>query len=234
MTLKSICLLPVAAVLAGGGFNFVRAATPLPVWYGESNTTRQGYEFTTASLTPAATILGNTYGTPMTTIILGFGSDGWQNPAIPEQMSGVMANGAWDLGAAGSITVECQVAANPPPPGAYYHIDFEIYVVAYRDIMPLPTFDSLGLTPHDLTFTQTTVAQDPVYSSASWEGLMWTGSFDQVTTNNIGFAVRPPVNNTSIIDTLEVFTRVTLIPEPSSIVLVILPVVCWSLRRRRP
>jgi hypothetical protein len=233
MKRKSLCGLPVAAILAAGAFSIVRAATPLPVWYGEPNTTRQGYEFTNNSITPSATILENSYGLPITTITLGGFADGWQDPANPIELSGVLANGAWDLGTAGAITAQCRVAANAPLPGSYYRIDFMVYAVAYRGITALPLFDSLGLTGRDLVLTQTTVAEDPIFPGATWEGRTWTGYFDHVTTNIVGFAIKSPANNTSVIDTYEIFTKATLVPEPSAILLWFMPVAAWSLRRRR-
>lgn len=233
MIRKPVCLFPAVAAFAASGLIVVRAATPLPAWYGEPNTTRQGYEFTSASLTPPANILENAYGTPMITVNLGGFSDGWQDPANPIELSGVVANGAWDLGTAGAVTVQCQVGATPPAQGAYFHIDFQVYVVAYRGITSLPSFESPGFTALNLSLAQTTVAQDPQFPGATWEGRTWAGSFDQVTTNTIMFAIRAPGNNTAVIDTYEVFTRATLIPEPSAIFMLTLPVIGWSLRRRR-
>jgi len=229
----SISLLAVVTIFAGGGIEIVGAATPLPAWYGQANTTREGYEFTNASLTPAATLLENANGTPAAVVSLGSFADGWQDPANPVQLSGVAQNGAWDLGTAGAITVQCAVAANPPVAGTFYRIDFEVYVVAYKGITALPSLNTLGLAANDLTLTQTTVAVDPVFPGATWEGLKWTGYFDNVSTNTVSFAAQSPTNNTSIVDTYEVFTRATLVPEPSTILLFILPAAAWLLQRRR-
>jgi len=227
-------MFPVAAVFVAGGLSVVSAATPLPVWYGEANTTRQGYFFASNSTTPSADILENPYLAPMTTITLGSFSDGWQDPASPYDLTGVESDGAWDLGIAGNINVSCTVGAAPPPPGAYYRVDFQVYVVAYRGITALPLFNSPGFTPFDLVRTQSTVAPDPEFPGATWEGLKWTGYFDNVTTNNIGFSIRAPSNNVSVIDNMEVFTKLTLIPEPSTMLLFVLSTFGWAIRRRRP
>jgi hypothetical protein len=62
----------VAAACAVGMSDIAAAGFPLPTWYGESNTTRQGYTFTKGNLTPVAEILQNPYQPPMATITLGY------------------------------------------------------------------------------------------------------------------------------------------------------------------
>lgn len=224
---------PAAACLVAGGLDDAMAATPLPSWYGEANTTRQGYTFGTGSLTPAPDVLENPYGTPVATVVLGTFSDGWQDPLAPYDLAGVNDDGAWDLGKAGTINVTSQIASHEAAPGTTYQVDFEVYTVAYLGITALPLFDSLGLSANDLTLTQNTVANDPLFPGASWQGLKWTGNFTSQTSNTISFLIKAPANNTSVIDTLEVFTRVTVIPEPSAFLLVFAPAAAWVVRRRR-
>ena len=230
MTRKLPWIVPAVVVLATGG---VRASTPLPGWYGQPGTTRQGYWFDSSSLTPSANIMENPYQTPVASVSPGAFSDGWQDPMHTIDLSGVLLDGAWDLGIAGSITVVCQVAANPPAPGTHYRVDFEVYAVAYRGITALPSLDTLGLLANDLVLTQTLVAEDPEFPGASWQGRMWTGYFESLQTNTVSFAVKAPSNNTSVVDTYEVFTKVTLIPEPSLVMLSVVSALGWSLRRRR-
>ena len=197
----------VVAAFAAGMSDVARAATPIPAWEGEPNTTRQGYAFTSGSLTPAAEILRNPYQTPAATVTLGTFNDGWQNPQIPWANCGVLRDGAWDIGKAGTIAVTCKVAATLPATG--YRIDFVVYAVAYRGLTAMPSFECPGLTASNLTLTQAKVATDPKFPSASWEGLKWTGYFDNVTTNTVSFVIKSPANNMSVIDTYEVFTKVT-------------------------
>lgn len=225
--------MPAAAWFVAGGLHHAMAATPLPSWYGEANTTRQGYTFGTGSLNPAPDILENPYGTPSATVVLGTFSDGWQDPVAPYDLAGVNDDGAWDLGKAGSISVTCPIAPLAAAPGTTYRVDFEVYSVAYFGITALPLFDSLGLTTNDLIYTQTTVANDPQFPGASWQGLKWTGYFTNQTSNTISFLIKAPANNTAVVDTFEVFTRMTLIPEPSAFLLVLAPAAAWSARRRR-
>jgi len=233
MRLKPAIYSAVAAILAACGFSAAIAATPLPAWYGEPDTTRQGYEFTNGNLSPLAEVLENPYGTPVASVTLGEFSDGWQDPESEFDLTGVLEDGAWDLGKAGAITVMLKVAEDPPEPGTFYRVQFQVYVVAYLGITALPGLDTLGLTAGDLTFSQSFVANDPLFGGATWQGLQWTGYYDNVTTNQIGFAVKAPANNTSVVDTYEVFTQVTLVPEPSAALMVFASFLAWSLRRSR-
>jgi hypothetical protein len=233
MTRQLSWVLPITAALLCGGFFEVRAATPLPAWYGESDTTRQGYLFTTSSMSPTADILENPYQPPQATVTLGGFADGWQDPANPLELSGVLADGAWDLGMGGTITVSCQVAANPPEAGMFYRVDFEVYAVAYDGITALPVLGTAGLLPKGLVLTQTTVAADPMFPGATWEGLQWTGYFEDLTIDTLAFTLEAPADNTSVVDTLEVFTKVTIVPEPSVAALLVVPALGWVLRRRR-
>lgn len=233
MKRSSLHLLPAAAWFVAGGLHDAMAATPLPSWYGESNTTRQGYTFGNGSLTPAPDILENPYGSPVATVVLGTFSDGWQDPTAPYDLAGVNDDGAWDLGRAGTINVTCQIAPFAAAPGTTYRVDFEVYTVAYFGITALPSFDTLGLTANDLTLTQNTVATDPQFPGASWQGLKWTGYYESQTSSTISFMIKAPANNTSVVDTFEVFTRVTVIPEPSALLLAIAPAAAWVARRRR-
>jgi hypothetical protein len=222
-----------AAALAAGGLSDASAATPLPGWYGEPDTTRQGYLFTDGSLTPAPEIIENPYGTPVATVTTGGFSDGWQDPLAPFDLAGVADDGAWDLGTAGAISVILEVAENPPEPGTFYRIEFQVYAVAYFGITALPGLETIGLTPENLTVSQTLVATDPGFPGASWQGLKWTGSFDNVTTNQASFALKAPSDNISVVDTFEVFTQVTVVPEPSAALMMLTSLLAWSLRRSR-
>jgi hypothetical protein len=233
MTLKPAIYSAVAFILAAYGFSAAIAATPIPTWYGEPDTTRQGYEFTDGSFSPVPEVLENPYGTPVASVTLGGFSDGWQDPDSEFDLTGVLEDGAWDLGTAGAITVILKVAEDPPEPGSFYRIQFQIYVVAYLGITALPSLDTLGLAAEDLTLSQSLVAPDPLFPGATWQGRTWTGYFDSVTTNQIGFAVKAPANNTSVVDTFEVFTQVTLIPEPSAALMILASFLAWSLRRSR-
>jgi hypothetical protein len=209
MTRKFSGWLPAVAVavLVVGMSEVATAATPFPAWDGEPNTTRQGYAFTSRSLTPAADILRNPYQTPVATVTLGALNDGWQDPQVPWANSGVLSDGAWDIGKAGTITVTCKVAATPP--ATVYRIDFLVYAVAYKGLTAMPSFECPGLPASALTLTQATVATDPKFPGATWEGLKWIGYFDNVTTNTVSFVIKSPSNNMSVIDTNEVFTKVT-------------------------
>jgi hypothetical protein len=166
-------------------------------------------------------------------VTLGGFAAGWQNPVSPADLSGVAEDGAWDIGTAGTITVMLKVAEDPPETGTFYRIQFQVYAVAYLGITSLPGLDTMGLTAEDLTLSQSLVATDPQFPGATWQGLKWTGTFDNVATNQVSFALKAPSNNTAVVDTFEVFTQVTLVPEPSSSLMILASFLAWSLRRSR-
>lgn len=233
MKRSSLHFLPAAACFVVGGLDDAMAATPLPSWYGDSNTTRQGYTFTSGSLSPTPEIHENPYGTPVATVVLGTFSDGWQDPLAPYDLAGVDDDGAWDLGKGGTINLTFQIAPFAAAPGTTYRVDFQVYTVAYYGITALPSLDTLGLSANDLTLTQNTVANDPLFPGATWQGLKWTGYFENQTSSTISFQIKAPANNTSVVDTFEVFTLVTVIPEPSAFLLILTPAAAWAARRRR-
>lgn len=215
------------------------AATPLPTWVADPTTTRQGYEFNTGSLTPMANTLDNTNGVPMTTITLGVGSDGWQKPGnLPKPAvnatNGVTYDGAYDLGILGTIVSDIAFAPTAASPGTYYRVYFQLYTVDYEGITKVPDFFPNNLTVMDLAMTKVFVANDPRIGFATWQGLTWTGYFDNVTSNNLAFGIIAPNNNTSIIDTYEVFTRYEVIPETSTNLLALgSTLLLMAYRRRR-
>lgn len=211
---RHLSIILLSALAAGAAW----AATPLPSWYPGPNTTRQGYNFTNANLTPTPDILDNNYGTPSANVNLGVFSSGWQDPASSFAISGVAPpDGAWDLGTAGSFTVVCNFAGTPLLPGETFSVDFLVYSVAYYGITALPNLDlaPLGLSNSDVTYTQSLVAPDPNFPFANWQGQTWTGTSKNVTSNQLSFRIAAP-DNLSVIDTVEVFTRFTIVPEPST------------------
>lgn len=227
-------LVPAAAWFVACGLHDAMAATSLPSWYGEANTTHQGYIFASGSSTPTPDISQNPYAIPNAVVVLGEFSDDWQDPAAQYDLSGVDHDGAWDLGKAGYISVSFQIAPQSAVPGTTYRVDFEVYSVAYSGITALPSFESQGLTANNLTFTQNWVAPDDQgFPGASWQGLRWTGNFTDQTSNTMNFLIKAPANNTSVVDTLEIFTRVTTVPEPSAFLLAFASVGAWVARRRR-
>lgn len=228
MKLTSLRVLLAAALSTGCAM----AATPVPSWFG-LNSTHQAYFFGTGSTTPTADTLANPYGTPVATVTLGTFADGWQNPAEEFDNPGLNGDGAWDLGINGNISINMLAAATTPAPGTFYRVQFEIHTVAYEGITPLPVFDTLGLTAHDLQQTVTTEGPDPLVSGAFWRRVKWTGYFDNLSTNALTFLLTPPTNKTSQIDSFEVFTQYQVVPEPSAAILLVAPALGWCVRRRR-
>jgi hypothetical protein len=224
-SLRALLLLPF-------GTGCAMAATPVPSWYG-LNSTHQAYFFDTGSFTPAANTLDNLYGSPVATVTLGPLADGWQDPADELDNPGLNKDGSWDLGKNGNITLNMLAAPSAPAPGTFYRVFFEVHTVAYEGITPLPAFDTLGLTPEDLQQTVTEEGPDPLVSGAFWRRVKWTGYFDNVTTNALAFALKPPTDKTTQIDSFEVFTQYQVVPEPSAAILLVAPALGWCVRRRR-
>lgn len=233
MTIRTFLPRVVAAILAAGGAGLLSAATPLPSWNGDPGSTRQGYLFNTGSLSPTANILSNSYGVPVANVTLGNFTSGWQDPAGQYTNPGADGDGAWDLGVSGFIDINVPIATAPAAPGSYYQVDFQVWVVAYKGITALPLFETIGLSAEDLASSEVLVAPDPEFPGATWQGLTWTGYFDNLTQDDVTIRIKAPSNNISVIDTVEVFTLTTLVPEPSSILLLLPAAVAVALRRRR-
>jgi len=226
------CTNHLIALIAACSVGALSAATPLPSWDGDPGSTRQGYLFNTGSLAPTANFLANSYGVPSASITLGSFNTGWQDPLGQFTNPGADGDGAWDLGIAGFIDVQVPVAPAPADPGTHYRVDFQVWAVAYQGITALPAFSAVGLSAEDLASNQHLVAIDPEFPGASWQGITWTGYFDDVTTDHITFRIQAPSNNISVIDTYEVFTLTTLVPEPSASLLLI-AAASLGLRSRR-
>jgi hypothetical protein len=111
--------------------------------------------------------------------------------------------------------------------------------VAYlydSNIIVAPELDTLGLSPLDLGYTDVALA---TVSNRTYRGRTWTGYFENVTTDQLGLVVRTPTvtsgtQPTSVLDTVEVFTKVTVVPEPASCLLLALSSFACLLRRHRP
>lgn len=213
--------------------NPAKGATPIPSWFGEPGTYRVGYQFPTGSTSPSPEIISEPALMPTVSIALGGFSSGWQDSSDPLALSGVDEDGAWDLGTAGILSILSKIATSPPDPGAFYQVEFQVFVVAYRGITSLPLFSTPGNTPEGLGFSQFTVAPDPKFFGATWEGMVWTGLIDNITGNEVPFAITAPTNNLSVVDTVEIFTKVTLVPEPSGVVWFVLAAAGWASRRHR-
>jgi hypothetical protein len=230
-------VLPCSVFLVLAGTAVLRAATPLPPWYLEPDTTREGYQFTSGSLNPLPEIDENPNGTPAAEVVVGEFSDGWQNPAVPWASHGLIGDGAWDLGVAGTFSVLSKIAADPPTPDSVFRVDFLIYVAYLYDsnIIVAPELDIVGQSPLDLAYTDVALG---TVSNRTYRGRTWTGYLENVTTNQIEWVASTPTvtsgtEPTAVLDTVEIFTKVTVVPEPSSCLLLALSsFICLLCRRR--
>jgi hypothetical protein len=124
-------------------------------------------------------------------------------------------------------------AADPAPAGSFYRTYFHVYSIAYQDsgFVELPSFEILGLTPTDLVETQTLVLNKGF--GATYQGLLWTGYIDNLTSNALTFRLNAHPQSLTVADSFEIFTNYQLVPEPSTTLLLIAPALLWSIRRRR-
>ena len=221
-------------LILGGSSALLSAATPVPDWFGGPFSTRYGWTFDSDDLTPAPAIADNAHGSPASTVTLTEFADGWQDPgsSIPE-LTGVTMDGAWDLGMSGDIAIDLQFAASPPAPGTHYRVDLQVYVIAYQGLIALPSLDVVGLPSEELALEQSTLAPDPVFPFFSWEGMAWTGTYDNLATNDLSIRVSAPADNTSVVDAIEVSTTYTVVPEPSSLLLTATGLFIGLSRRQR-
>lgn len=232
-----IPIVTLALVLALALEPVASAATPLPTWYGEPGSTRQGFRFSTSSLTPVPEVSENPFGTAVSQVVLGGFAAGYQSSTDEFATSGVDKDGAWDLGVAGSFSLACRIASSAPAPGETYRVDFLIYAVYYLDspmIQP-PVLDTLGLAAQDLAVVSETVGHD---GFRPYIGRTWTGYFSEVSTDGISVAARVPtvtsgIKPTTVLDTFEVFTRVTVVPEPAVPLLAAFASMVLLARRKR-
>lgn len=211
------------------------AATTIPTWVGDADTTGARWIFSTGSTTPTPEILPASYAVPQATITVSPLGAGWQDPGNPVDLSGSAQDGAWDLGKPGEIATDIQVAPTVPGPGFSYVIEFVVCAQAYFGATELPQFTT-SETVLGLTQTDEFVAADPLFPGFSWVARTWTGTFTGVETDTITFAIDSDATTFgTVVDSFEVYTRVVaVVPEPSSALLASLGLLASILRRKRP
>lgn len=205
-------------------------AAVVPSWAGEAGTTHHTYTFSTDDATPEAGIAQSTFGTPDLMVTLGLASSGWQNPGEEFTSPGVNDDGAWDLGNQGYMEISLPVAAAAAAVGTHYRIDFVVFVTGMVTPTAMPSLSAVGLNPQDLVILNETGPMDGMLSH--WDNRTWTGYYDSVTADSISLRISAPSTG-SVIDTFEVYTRLTVVPEPSSALLAMFAGVAGCLRRRR-
>jgi MYXO-CTERM domain-containing protein len=211
------------------------AAVTLPSWHGEPNSTSQVFLFNTASLSPAANSSANPHGTATAQVDIGFFGNGWENPVdLPISNPGYDGDGAWDIGAGsdGSITFQVPVAAAPPLPGQFYVVDLLVYVVAFKDLQQLPVASVLGLAPGDVVLEDSSVLSSRP-PAGTWNELTWSAVLSGYSNSSITAVLMPPAGAVSVIDRVEIYTRVQVVPEPTTAGLAVLSAALLAGRRRR-
>lgn len=204
-------------------------AAVVPIWANQPNSTHHLYHFSSASTTQTPDLLTSPFGTSSISIHPGTGSAGWQDPAGEFTSPGINDDGAWDLANSGYIDITLPIAAGAASPGTEYRIDFVIYVTGLAGIVSLPALDDLGLSEHDLVVQNST---GPTDGLGRWDSRTWTGYYDGINSNSITLRIQAPPGG-SVIDTLEIYTNLTVVPEPSAALLTVAAGLAGCLRRRR-
>lgn len=207
------------------------AASVVPSWAGEAGTTHHVYTFSSNTATPAADTAQSAFASPTLTVLPDAGGSGWQDPNEEFTSPGVNSDGAWDLASSGSISISLPVAAAAAAVGTTYRIDFVIYVVGLVTPNELPSLSTVGLSPQDLAITDANV--QPPMPLSRWDSRTWTGYYEGVSSSAITLQLLAPELSGSTVDTFEVYTRVTVVPEPSISMLALAAGLAGCLRRRR-
>ncbi|WP_367871458.1 hypothetical protein [Luteolibacter sp. Populi] len=117
-------------------------------------------------------------------------------------------------------------------PGQTYRIDLMVYAVVFRAAQVVPALQVLGVGPGDIHLDNQGVLST-LSGGGTWEYRTWSTTIQDATNSSISMTLAPPGTGVSVIDRVEIYTRYTVVPEPSVPLLVLLPGLAWCLRRRR-
>lgn len=209
-----------------------------PSWALDSNVTRLDYYFQTNDLNPDPDFSSGVTGTVNTVIVTGL-AGGFLAPG--SDLAGLDLDGAFQFSGndpRGSIGTTLEFAPSPAAGGESYTVDYYIRVVGYA----APGFVSLpslafgdGLVPVSSSIADLELLAMPApFDGDSWVERVWTGSFEGITGNQLGFSIEPGIPG-SALDLYQVFTRYTVVavPEPSAGVLLLGVALGGLMRRRR-
>lgn len=211
-------------------------AVTLPTWFGEANTTSQIFRFTSDDLTPAPETSSNPYGSASGVVDVGQFGNGWENPAdVPISNPGHDVDGSWDfgMGSDGSLTFSIPVAPADAGIGQSYRIDLMIYAHVFVSLTEVPLPSVLGLASGDIELENQGVLSTFGQTGATWQYRTWTATIEDYTSGAITMALTAPSGDVSAVDRVEIYTRYTLVPEPTVPMLAVIPLAAWCLRRRR-
>lgn len=191
-------------------FFSVTTTTASPSWHGEAGTSYQEFRFTSNDPTPNPETVANLYGSPVSEISVTepFGA-GWQDPAVEYSLSGVNADGAWDLGPEGQIGVSLPVGPTRSSPSLEYDVDLFVYIVAYVGPVDLPV---LSVSGHELTeeTSNTELVQNDTLGS--YQSITWTGRLVGLAANQLSL-VAAAESNGALIDSIEIHSRYSVSGE---------------------
>lgn len=189
------------------------AAVFVPAWDGQPGTTSALFTFETSDKQAPPSVVRNPYGSVSMLVenetTLGAG---WMDPAEPFHLTR-NGTGAWDLGQNGLISIVVPVSEGGA--GSVHAIDLFMHVVWYQGPMGVPEYGVDGLSPsHENSVDSLLQADGP----GAWYQTVWEAGFDNVTENELTLEIQAPWNG-AVVESIAIYTRSTVIPEPSSLLL---------------
>ena len=201
------------------------ATTLVPDWNGDPLSTSANYVFTTSSRTAPPESFVNPFGTPSLLVEdEQFFGTGWQDPNGVFQLTRVAAEGAWDLGQAGRLSIDIPVSAlgDTSPKDLHVFVNF----IWYLGPVGSPSVQLVGHSPTTQSLTSEFVEAD---GAGSWRRTIWQATFDDYTGDSILLRLQAPTNG-SVVDSVAAYT---LIPEPSGALMIALALGGLVFLRRR-
>ena len=192
-----------------------------PTWRGEGGTTYQEWRFDTGANPSAPEVATNPYGKPEASVVVGLFGSGWI-----DQLEGMgTKTGYWDLGGAGTITLDI-----PNSPVANPYKDIWVQVTYYEDISQAPTVDIAGAT----RLGGETRLAEHVDTGGDWfvDQSMWR---IQPNPSSESIVLTSDPDWGGVIDQVVVDTRCSDapgVPEPASITALLLGCGAMLFRRR--
>lgn len=221
LKMRLLRFLVVATVLCAIAATASAALDLAPSWRGSNGSTYQNWGLGTNSTTPAPDSVNNPYGTPTAAITVGEFGEGWfdQLPGFGSQ------SGFWDMGSAGTIALDVNNAS-----GTGYN-EIWVQVTYFQDLFEAPTVDvsASGLISF---LSEETQLLEHVGTGGDWFTTLTKWRVDP-NPNSQTITVTSGMMG-SVIDNVTIDAVAVAVPEPSSMIALLMGgSTLLMLRRRR-